>query len=79
MSSATHGRKGAFGGGLRQITLVGVLILALAMLQRRWISGGLAVLLLAISLLLAFGTGLHKQMIRATAGLGDRIVIAWPG
>ena len=33
----------------------------------------------AISLLLAFGTGLHKQMIRATAGLGDRIVIAWPG
>lgn len=33
----------------------------------------------AISLLLAFGTGLHKQMIRNTAGLGDRIVIAWPG
>lgn len=33
----------------------------------------------AISLLLAFGTGLHRQMIRATAGLGDRIVIAWPG
>ena len=33
----------------------------------------------AISLLLAFGTGLHKQMIKSTAGLGDRIVIAWPG
>jgi putative ABC transport system permease protein len=33
----------------------------------------------AISLLLAFGTGLHKQLVRNTAGLGDRIVIAWPG
>ena len=33
----------------------------------------------AISLLLAFGTGLHKRMIRNTAGLGDRIVIGWPG
>jgi putative ABC transport system permease protein len=33
----------------------------------------------AISLMLAFGTGLHKQFIKATAGLGDRIVIAWPG
>ncbi|MFZ2491501.1 MAG: ABC transporter permease [Thermoanaerobaculia bacterium] len=33
----------------------------------------------AISLMLAFGTGLHKNMIKATAGLGDRIVIAWPG
>ena len=33
----------------------------------------------AISLMLAFGTGLHKQLIKATAGLGDRIVIAWPG
>src|SRR3954462_15022966 len=32
-----------------------------------------------ISLMLAFGTGLHKQLIKATAGLGDRIVIAWPG
>ncbi len=32
----------------------------------------------AISLMLAFGTGLHKQFIKATAGLGDRIVIAWP-
>lgn len=32
----------------------------------------------AISLLLAFGTGLHKQLIRTTAGLGDRIVIGWP-
>jgi putative ABC transport system permease protein len=33
----------------------------------------------AISLLLAFGIGLHRQMIRQTAGLGDRIIIAWPG
>ncbi|HVR42261.1 MAG TPA: ABC transporter permease [Thermoanaerobaculia bacterium] len=33
----------------------------------------------AISLLLAFGTGLHKQMIKNTAGLGDRILIVWPG
>ena len=32
----------------------------------------------AISLMLAFGTGLHKQFTKATAGLGDRIVIAWP-
>jgi len=33
----------------------------------------------AISLMLAFGNGLHKQLIKQTAGLGDRIVIAWPG
>ncbi len=33
----------------------------------------------AISLMLAFGTGLHKQLIRNTAGLGDRICIVWPG
>ena len=33
----------------------------------------------AISLMLAFGTGLHKQLVKNTAGLGDRIVIAWPG
>lgn len=33
----------------------------------------------AISLMLAFGTGLHRQLIKQTAGLGDRIVIAWPG
>src|SRR5215470_7540444 len=33
----------------------------------------------AISLMLAFGTGLHTQLIKSTAGLGDRIVIAWPG
>ena len=33
----------------------------------------------AISLMLAFGTGLHKQLIKSTAGLGDRIVIVWPG
>ncbi|MEW6757645.1 MAG: ABC transporter permease [Acidobacteriota bacterium] len=32
----------------------------------------------AVSLLLAFGQGLHKQLIRSAAGLGDRIVIAWP-
>ncbi len=32
----------------------------------------------AISLMLAFGTGLHTQLIKNTAGLGDRIVIAWP-
>jgi putative ABC transport system permease protein len=32
----------------------------------------------AISLMLAFGTGLKKQMVKNTAGLGDRIVIAWP-
>jgi putative ABC transport system permease protein len=33
----------------------------------------------AVTLLLAFGTGLKRQMIKATAGLGDRICIAWPG
>ncbi|MDL1948870.1 FtsX-like permease family protein [Acidobacteria bacterium ACD] len=33
----------------------------------------------AVTLLLAFGSGLKRQMIKATAGLGDRIVIAWPG
>jgi putative ABC transport system permease protein len=33
----------------------------------------------AISLMLAFGTGMHKQLVKNTAGLGDRIVIAWPG
>jgi len=33
----------------------------------------------AISLMLAFGNGLHKNLIKQTAGLGDRIVIAWPG
>ena len=33
----------------------------------------------AISLMLAFGTGLHRQLIKSTAGLGDRIVIVWPG
>ena len=32
----------------------------------------------AISLMLAFGTGLHKQLVKNTAGLGDRIVIGWP-
>ena len=33
----------------------------------------------AISLMLAFGAGLHKQLIKNTAGLGDRIMILWPG
>src|SRR5688500_20201575 len=33
----------------------------------------------AISLMLAFGTGLHKQLVKTTAGLGDRILIVWPG
>src|SRR5512144_1018136 len=33
----------------------------------------------AVCLLLAFGTGLRTQLIKNTAGLGDRIVIAWPG
>ncbi len=32
----------------------------------------------AISLMLAFGTGLKKQLVKSTAGLGDRIVIGWP-
>src|SRR5215467_9889382 len=33
----------------------------------------------AVSLLGAFGQGLHKQMVKNSAGLGDRIAIAWPG
>ena len=33
----------------------------------------------AVTLLLAFGTGLKKQLIKSTAGLGDRICISWPG
>lgn len=33
----------------------------------------------AVTLLLAFGAGLKKQLIKTTAGLGDRICIAWPG
>ncbi len=32
----------------------------------------------AVTLLLAFGSGLHKQLVKTAAGLGDRIVIAWP-
>ncbi|MCU0233822.1 MAG: ABC transporter permease [Thermoanaerobaculales bacterium] len=32
----------------------------------------------AVSLLLAFGHGLHRQLVKSSAGLGDRIVIAWP-
>jgi len=32
----------------------------------------------AVSLLLAFGLGLQRNQTRSMAGLGDRIVIAWP-
>jgi len=32
----------------------------------------------AVSLLLAFGQGLQRKQTRSMAGLGDRIVIAWP-
>ena len=32
----------------------------------------------AVSLLLAFGDGLHQRQTKSFAGLGDRIVIAWP-
>lgn len=32
----------------------------------------------AVSLLLAFGGGLHRQMAKTTAGLGNGIVITWP-
>src|SRR5262244_2379006 len=32
----------------------------------------------AVTLLGAFGQGLQKQMVKNTAGLGDRIAIAWP-
>ena len=32
----------------------------------------------AVSLLLAFGDGLHRRQVKSMAGLGDRIVIAWP-
>jgi putative ABC transport system permease protein len=31
----------------------------------------------AVSLLLAFGNGIHRQQIKSIAGLGDRIVIGW--
>jgi len=33
----------------------------------------------AVTLLGAFGQGLHKQMVKNSAGLGDRIAICWPG
>lgn len=33
----------------------------------------------AVSLLLAFGQGFHKQIVKTSAGLGENIVIAWPG
>ncbi len=32
----------------------------------------------AVSLLLAFGRGMHQQMVKNAAGLGENIVIAWP-
>ena len=32
----------------------------------------------AVSLLLAFGQGYHRQMVKSAAGLGNSIVIAWP-
>jgi putative ABC transport system permease protein len=32
----------------------------------------------AVSLLLGFGQGLHKQLVKSIAGLGDRIVIVFP-
>ena len=32
----------------------------------------------AVSLLLAFGQGFHKQVVRNSAGIGENIVIAWP-
>lgn len=32
----------------------------------------------AVVLLLAFGHGMHQHLVRQSAGLGDRIVIAWP-
>ena len=32
----------------------------------------------AVTLLLAFGQGLHKQVAVSMKGLGDAIVIAWP-
>jgi putative ABC transport system permease protein len=33
----------------------------------------------SVTLLLAFGKGMERQMILNTAGLGDQICIAWPG
>ena len=32
----------------------------------------------AVALLLAVGEGVHREQIKSFAGLGDRIVIAWP-
>ena len=32
----------------------------------------------SVSLLLAFGTGLHKQLVKNARGLGNGIVISWP-
>ncbi len=32
----------------------------------------------AVSLLLAFGQGMHAQLVKSSAGLGENIVIAWP-
>jgi putative ABC transport system permease protein len=33
---------------------------------------------IAVSLLLAFGEGLHHQMIKNAAGLGNGVIVAWP-
>ncbi len=33
----------------------------------------------SVSLLLAFGKGLQRQMILNSSGIGDAICIAWPG
>src|SRR5499427_6929048 len=33
----------------------------------------------SVTLLLAFGKGMQRQMVLNTAGLGDQICIAWPG
>ena len=32
----------------------------------------------AVTLLLAFGEGLHGQLIKSMKGLGENIIIAWP-
>jgi putative ABC transport system permease protein len=33
----------------------------------------------AVSLLLAFGEGLQQQLLKSSAGIGDSVVIGWPG
>ena len=32
----------------------------------------------AVSLLLAFGDGLHKQTLKSSMGIGNNVVIGWP-